>query len=295
MRCDDVQSRLSRFTNGELSEAKMRAVRDHLAECAECRESLQFMRSVDAELEGDVPLPRGLEARVFADIGSVETRRGWLERIFGDTTMKKILVSSTVLGALVVGALFMAPRHASAETPLETFNAMRAGIFQAAMSGELSFKVTASEAGDVNVEGTLDGQPLPADFPLHVDVTREGKILDVTLSMDLSPKSFSSMKYVEKSDEELFEAVPDGHSPIGLEVTPKGDAAHKFVLTVDPLSKRLTKWTTLEKVGNDWKAGKSYNYTVKDKSVAPKAPQTSMRAKIRMYVGSTATVTVTSG
>ncbi len=51
MRCDDIQSLLLDYINGELGEGRKDLVRDHMEKCAKCQETAQEMRLTIAILK----------------------------------------------------------------------------------------------------------------------------------------------------------------------------------------------------------------------------------------------------
>lgn len=54
---DETITRLDEYLSGELSEGEAREVRGHLAECAECRDELAWLRSLEEEVRA---LPAGI-------------------------------------------------------------------------------------------------------------------------------------------------------------------------------------------------------------------------------------------
>jgi hypothetical protein len=285
MKCDSVQALLARYLREELTPKARASVKDHLSDCGDCREALAFHRSLEAQMDSEVQVPLDLRARVLN--GHVATGN-WLIRALGDKTMKRILISSTTLATIAVGALLIMAPRAQATGPLESFNMMRAGLVKAAKSGELSLTVLGKEDGSVEVTGTLDGQPLPPGFPIKTTATRDGNTMDIRIRVDLSPADYASLKYAP--EETLFEAVPSHNST--LELIPKSNPKEKILIGLDPTSKMLVSWTALERKGNDWKVKSTHQYKPKASTPPAKGDQTVLDARVRVYIGQTATVIV---
>ena len=97
MKCETVQELLSRYLSGELNDLQRASVGEHVADCASCRESLAFHRSLSSQMAVSGAPSAALYDRVSREVSI--PRPGLLTRIFGDPTMKKILISSTAVTA----------------------------------------------------------------------------------------------------------------------------------------------------------------------------------------------------
>ena len=142
--------------------------------------------------------------------------------------MKKILISSTAITAVIATGLILAPGLAHASSPISTFNQMRSALAAASKTGEMSFTASVSNKGAVTVTGTLDGQPLPPDLPLNVAVARTPNSYDIKVTADLSPGNYSSIAY--------------GKDHLTLELTPKNENNHRYEIALDPKSMKPVSW-----------------------------------------------------
>jgi hypothetical protein len=279
MKCEAIQELLSRYLTDELSVEQKGHVQEHLKECVSCREALAFHRSLTYQMDAVVAVPPRLQDRVAEKI--VAPRAAWLTRILGDPTMKKILISSTAATALVAAFLVMAPRSASASTPLEKFNKMRAAIGMAMENGDLTLEVTSDARGVVTVTGVLDGAPLPADFPVLTTVKRDGDFLDVKVHIDLSPDNYSTIRY--------------GRDQNTLIMVPKANPQAKTVVGLDPKSMKPESWTTLlHESGNSWKEISRAAFKPTTSAKPTSGTPFAMNAEIIMRVGSNASIGVHS-
>ena len=69
MRCRDVNSRLNRYLDGELSDQERRAIERHVGTCAACHEALERLHGADAavlQLPEPPDVPTGFAQRVIA-------------------------------------------------------------------------------------------------------------------------------------------------------------------------------------------------------------------------------------
>jgi hypothetical protein len=281
MKCEAAQALIARYLRDELTPQQHAVVADHVSDCAECREALAFHRSVESRLDAMHQPPSRLQSRVNEKIAAIESRPAWLTRVFGDPTMKKILISSTAATALLAAFLVMAPRSANASTPLEKFNSMRAALAGAVKNGELTLNVTTDGKGVVTVTGTLDGAPLPAGFPLQVESTIDGKVVDVEVTADLSPENYSTIKY--------------GKNENTLVLVPKANPKTKSEIVLDPKSMRPKTWTTLSAKDGLWEeVSKSEFHPKASAKPMPKSP-TAIHAHIKMYISSDASIIVQGG
>lgn len=274
MNCDVVESLLARYLSGELPARQKESVADHLADCPPCREALAFHRDLESRLEGQPLLPERLRERISTP------RPALLARLLGDSTMKKIVLTSTLATALVASALFLTPRNATASTPEEIFKSMRAALAKAARNGELSFNITANKEGNVTVSGTLDGRPLPPDFPLNVDISRDGDTFDVTVTVDFSPENYRQIKFGKNTSTIIF--------------APKKEPNEKYQVELDPKSKLPKAWTTWAYENGQWTTSR-FNFNPKPTAPPTKDDDTVIKARVKIQLGGTATITSKPG
>src|SRR5262249_44107272 len=122
MKCETVQELLSRYLTDELPSGQKASVKEHLSDCVACREALAFHRSLQSQLDVALQEPLSLHQRMMEKAGA--SKPTLMTRLLGDTLMKRILISSTAVTALVAATVLIAPRAAMASTPKETFNKM---------------------------------------------------------------------------------------------------------------------------------------------------------------------------
>jgi len=192
--------------------------------------------------------------------------------------MRKLLISSTAVTTLVVGTLLLVHLNATASTPLETFNSMRAAIAKAAHGGELTLSVTSTTGGTVTVSGKLDGEDLPPDFPIQTAVSRDGDTLDIHITLDMAPQNYSSIKF--------------GKNQNTLELVPKAKPGEKILIGLDPTSMKPNSWTSMERRGTAWGIKERHAYTPKADSKPAKNAEMAVNARVLMHLGQSATVTV---
>lgn len=193
--------------------------------------------------------------------------------------MKKILISSTAV-ALIAAAVLMAPRTADASsTPVETFNKMRAALAAAARSGELTLNLSSDNKGTITVTGTLDGAPLPKDFPLFVKSTVDGNVVDCEVTADLAPENYSKIQF--------------GKDHNTLELISKKNPKSKTEIVLDPKSLKPKKWTTLAtKDDGLWEMVSTSDYKPKPAPAPAAKADTTIHVHVKMYVGQDASVKV---
>jgi hypothetical protein len=282
MKCEDVQALMARYLREELAPKARTRVAEHLSDCADCREELAFHRSLESRLDNAVQPPETLRTRVFERIESPSARPALLARLLGDPTMKKILISSTAVTAFVAMALLLTPRTANASTPAEKLNSMRAALARAAQSGELTLNLSSDNKGAVTVTGTLDGAPLPPDFPLHVDVTRTANYIDAHVTADLSPEDYKVLQF--------------GRDENTLVMVPKASPSKKIEVGLDPKSMKPNSWTTWENLGGTtWKETSATKYKPKPAAKPKDGDDTKIDVKVRMYIGGTASISASGG
>ena len=105
--------RLSEYLDGELSQAEADALEAHLAECAECGNTLQELRAVVArarQLEDRLPerdLWSGIAARIEAsDAGVIELPTSRTSRRFSFSGLQ-LLAASVVLVLMSAGTMYL--------------------------------------------------------------------------------------------------------------------------------------------------------------------------------------------
>jgi hypothetical protein len=274
MKCESVQTLLARFVTGELRPRFLGDIESHLSECARCRETLAFHRALESQFDCVVEPPLHLYSRASA-LTAAPARLALLTRVLGDSTMKKILVSSALVTVLATSMLFLGPRNASASTPQETFRSMRAGLAKSIENGNLAFDLKANEDGSITVAGKLSGRPLPPDFPVETEVTRDGDIFDVTLIVDFSTSNYSAISFGK-----------DG----SLVLAPRAKQGERYAIALDPASKEPRSWTTFSLERGAWKVKSRYDF--KPEAAAPTITDEGplMKVRVRMLVNRTATI-----
>ncbi len=181
--------------------------------------------------------------------------------------MKKILYSSTAVAAVAL-AMVLAPEFAKGSTPLGTFNGMRSALAAAAQSGELSLTASVQAGGSVTVSGTLDGQPLPSDIPLHVKVNTQGGSYDIDVTADLSASNYASIKF--------------GKNKNTLELVPKDKPDRRIEVELDPKTLKPTTWTALDYKDRAWKTASLCTYH--PKATGKPAPQGGLAITAHIHI-----------
>jgi hypothetical protein len=223
--------------------------------------------------------PAGLRAQVDQRIASLDDRRTLSSRILGDRTMKTILISSTAVTAIVGAALVLAPGMATASTPLATFNGMHAALAAAAHSGELAISCLVTKDGLVSASATLDGQPLPSSTPMNVHVDRDGDTFDITVTVDMSPSNYSSIKF--------------GKDHSTLELVPKGSKNDRIEIGLDPTSLLPKTWTSYEESNGAWKVMSQRDYSPKATGKPSVSSSEPIVARIKVKAGDSGKMAVT--
>ncbi len=174
--------------------------------------------------------------------------------------MKRILLSTSAVTAVAAAALLIVPGTAHASTPLTTFNSMRAALAKALRSGEVTFTTSVAPGGVISVNGTLDGQPFPPGIPVHVDAKVDGDTYHITVTANLAPSNYSSIKF--------------GKDHSVLELSPKGKSDVREEVVLDPSTMAPLAWTTFKSENGGWKAASTCTY--KPKATAKPSPDASM-------------------
>lgn len=289
MKCNDVQTIL---TNSQ-SQSQSAEVQDHVADCPDCREFLIFQRSLEARLDGGMDVPAGLYQKTMNRIDELPGR-SLLVRMLGNNTMKKILISSTALTAVLVAGFMSLSGRASASSAIEEYNSMKSALMQAASKGELKISVKASPEGEVTVAGSLNGKTLPSGFPMKFTKTRNGDVLDVKVTVELSPTEYQSITFGK-----------DGKS---LLLQPKGTKDGKVEVFIDPKTKapiKVYRFHTGKGAAN-WKAGDPKVLTIKTKDgkqlavtthtyEAKPVKSSKLNARVILKVGTSAEISLSPG
>jgi len=249
MKCETVQPLIARYLRGEVPSQQREEISRHLMDCANCREEILFHRSIESRMDGPIEVPSNLRHRISERLESQPSQPSILARFLGEPTMKKILISSSALTAAIIGAVLLAPGTAQATTPLNAFKAMRSALAGAVRSGELRLTGSVTGNGTVTVSGTLDGQPLPPDIPLLVNVDRHENVYDITITANLAPSNYSSIKY--------------GKDPSTLELVPKDSPNKRIEVGLDPVTSKPKSWSSFSKVEGLWKPTGHYDFKPK--------------------------------
>ncbi len=280
MKCEKIQSLIARYLRDELSGKQRATVTNHLNECVDCRQALAFHRYLDSNLNSDMEAPGELRDRLENRLRSTGGRLHPLARFFGDPTMKRILISSTALTAIVAAALVLTPGSANASTPAGALKLMRSALAAAARSGELTFSASIDGNGAVTVTGTLDGQPLPKDVPLNVSVVHSADSYEITTTADLSPAGFSSIRF--------------GKDHSTLELVPKKAKDHRIEIGLDPSCMKPVSWTSYTKSNGEWKADAHFDYKPKEtgKPAADAPDVVTAHMTIKMSPGQSGSISI---
>ena len=194
--------------------------------------------------------------------------------------MKRILISTTAATALIASFLVLTPRAANASTPVEKFKKMRAALAKAMQSGELKIDLTASKDGVVEVTCTLEGKPLPKDFPLYVETSREGNVMTVDVTADLNPENYSTIRYGKTQDT--------------LELVPKADPNSKSEVVIDRKTMKPTSWRTMVSKDGLWGPASAADLA-KARSMKSAKSDSTIHAKVKMMMGQDASIRVSGG
>ena len=163
---------------------------------------------------------------------------------------------------------------------------MRAALAKAMNDGELTLNISSDNKGTITVEGTLDGAPLPKDFPLLVHSTIDGNVIDVEVTADLAPTNYSKIAY--------------GKDHNTLELTPKANSKQKTEVVLDPKSMKPTSWksqTWSWVQGNEWnwKTDSEAKYQPKPTPAPSAKDDTTIHVHIKMLVGGNASISAKNG
>lgn len=233
LRCKDAEILICRYLAQELAPREAKELDEHMQECVGCRQTLSFHKDIQTRIAGTPKMPPGLAARakeLFED--TVPARVSlWSRLLQGNTTMKRLTISTTALAVLIAGAMIL-PNKAAASSPMKMFKDMRSAFAQAANRGELSVTVRAKANGVVDVLGTLNGIPLPPSFPLKAVSKQDDDIVTVVVTVDFDPAHYSSIRR--------------GKTPNSLQMVYKGKPNSAILVELDPKTQLPTSWTTEE-------------------------------------------------
>lgn len=249
--CESKQQSLDRYLRNELNPVDRAALTAHLATCPDCREALEFRRSLDLRLAGAIEVPATLRAKFEAAVSPPAP--SLLVRTLGARTMKRILISSTALAAIFGGAILLVPGRAHATTAKAKFVSMRDTMRKLVQQGALTVQATAQPGREIEFTITLDGQPLPPDVPVNIEKQVADKYTDYTVTIDLSDSAFTSISF--------------GADQNTLELVPKKAPDHRDVVQLDPKSGRPVSWLTKVLRDDDWAVQSNISFIVPDHPV----------------------------
>lgn len=229
MNCKRIQRLLERYLRDELTPTLRSSFEEHLGQCKPCRQALEFHQVLDLHLNSAVEPPPGLRARFDTATAVPAPRRSWLIQTFGDPTMRTILISSTLVTAVVAMALFIAPSRLQAATAHEKFVSMRTALTKAFRDGELTISATLVNPSTTTLTVLLDGSPLPPDVPVNVAADRHDGYTDYTVKIDFSDGNFKSISF--------------GKDENTLKLVPKASPNLTDIVRLDPKTGKPLSWT----------------------------------------------------
>ena len=113
MECQEVQTQLSAWLDGELSEATGAILTAHLTRCAVCREEWRQLTALDDALGNlAAPVPMGLAEKVAAKVRRPRRRSGWQSVALAACLVLGIALGGTMARTFYGGA---APDETGAE------------------------------------------------------------------------------------------------------------------------------------------------------------------------------------
>ncbi len=252
-KCEPIQRLLDRYLRNELNPDDRGSVEAHVAECAGCRDALAYHRSLDARLAGMAEAPEGLRLRIEAALTTPAPRRSWLTQVFGDPTMKKILISSTAVATVLVGGFMLTPRQAQGATASEALKTMRKSLAQAAKLGQLAITCARVPEGLTMVSFKLNGVPLPPDVPVTIVNDFGPEYDDFIITIDLSNSTFSAIQF--------------GQDHNTLKMVPKANPNNLDVIHIDPKTGLPTNWSTFTVRNGKLKPLTSVNFKTSDATI----------------------------
>lgn len=278
MKCRESQVLLSVNTDTELNSPEMKAVRDHLAECQECREWAAFAQSLSRELDSKVSVPDGLHDRLQRQIEEDSKLLSWQARLFGGSTMRKLMISTTTIAAVAAACIFLLPRSATA-SPIKLLDSVRVAFVRAAQVQGVTLNVDTEKNGDVKVTGQMNGKPLPPSFPIRTSVSQERDVLTVDLVVDFDPINFDKIQFGQSENE--------------LVLVPRDAQDQRIIITINPVDRTPIRWESQVKQGAEYKTT-----TVTDLNWAnvEQVEKTDMvvQGRVRIYAGQDAEIRMQS-
>lgn len=101
-RCSEYQELISRLIDQDLNEEEERALREHMAECEDCRAMYEFMTQMsDSVAESLEDLPEGLHENIMAQV-----RRQAIREKNQPRRILRVVLSTAAVAVLVVGVVF---------------------------------------------------------------------------------------------------------------------------------------------------------------------------------------------
>jgi anti-sigma factor RsiW len=205
--CAAVVRRIPAFHDRELPVGDHIAVATHIQECPPCAKVLRELQSVgDALRAAAAPAPAddwtGLQPGVISRMRA-EAHESWparAQRLFDDMHLVWIALASAVAtflcSAIVLGMLhFASPERADslAATMAVVSAPWGSDLNPATLDGDI--RVPSTVPGDDMIQATLAGSVSKEDvvLPLSVIITREGRVLDVSVLGDRHGRDFSNV------------------------------------------------------------------------------------------------------
>jgi hypothetical protein len=193
--CTVVLPRIAAFHDRELPVAEMIAMEAHVHECFRCRHALRELRSVgDALRAAAAPAPAddwtGLQPGVISRMRAEahESFGARAHRMFEDMHLVWIAVASTVATFLCGGIVLSMLQFASPERG-DSLAAVIADLGAplgsdrnpARLDGFLSVPTTRADGDIIQASLSITSSADEVVVPLSVTITREGRVLDVSV------------------------------------------------------------------------------------------------------------------
>ena len=106
-RCSEYQELISRLIDQDLNEEEERALREHMAECEDCRAMYEFMTQMsDSVAESLEDLPEGLHENIMAQV-----RRQAIREKNQPRRILQVVLSTAAVAVLVVILMFLLLRY----------------------------------------------------------------------------------------------------------------------------------------------------------------------------------------
>lgn len=124
--CRAVQTKLGRFTDGELAPADQVSVRNHIQECSGCRNELAALQALSTTLGRLVvpPVPEGLTTAVMSQVHERQAAPWWAWGVFEfcagwSTGMRAAACATATIACLIGLALGSSASASSIQTRSE--------------------------------------------------------------------------------------------------------------------------------------------------------------------------------